>query len=780
MMHSSKSHILPILILLFLVLIFFHKIIFTTQLISGVDITTLNLPLKAFLNNAINNNESPLWNPYTYCGIPFIAQIQPAVFYPLDIIFRILSMPIAMNICVWFHIFLSGIFTYFFAREFRIGRFGALISGIIFSFNGYQFAHLIGGHTTILRTLPWIPAILYCLERSISKRNLFYALAGGILFSTQIFAGFPQITFYTLITIVLYSMCRGVENIGFSSIIILTGLLVGAIQILPVIDIMPYTTKCCGASFDYLNVSSFPPLNLLTFIIPEIFGDGMQVRYWGEWYFGEVTGYIGILPLIAITITLCLHRTRLTMLCLAVMLIFLLIAFGGYLPWAKNYYCLIPGFNIFRCSARAIVIFDLFGAILAGYGIAWIAENPKKLRGILKWLISLNMIYGIMVAWFCLNGIMFWYHIMQLIASSGRVADVPQVFLLSTGFISDAYQGCVYGAIKSFLLLLISTTVLYFWFRQWLSTDLFKSVVIIILVVDLYLFGYKYVQSVPDNNIRLSQKTIEFLKRDNSYYRICMLKFLSNAGQKYGLCQADGFESSISKRYNELVNVCNNMPIQTALPLVKFSRWHKLHNLLNIKYIIGPPDIKMINLSHIKQVFSDEYNSIYQNLTCLPRIFITHGFELHKPKDVLKRLAEDSFDPLRYVILEEKPNLVFRDMLANTKEGCHSGGVSSSVDISEILRYSLNEVIVQAELKQPGILVLTDAWYPGWQAYIDGKKTKIYIADYIFRAIELTAGKHQIRFVYQPKSILYGMAISLVTLGVLVIIITRCLRVVTK
>lgn len=757
-----RSHILPISILLFLVLIFFHKIIFTTQLVGGVDIRTFNLPIKAFLNNAIASKESPLWDPYTYCGIPFIAKMQSAVFYPLDIIFNLLSLPIAMNICTWFHIFLSGAFTYFFARELRISRFGALISGIIFSFNGYQFAHLIGGHTPILRVLPWIPAILYCLERSISRQTPFYALIGGILLATQIFAGFPQITFYTLIAIILYPMCRGFKNIGFSLIIIGIGLLVGAVQVLPVIEIMPYTTKCSGASFDYLNVSSFPPFNLLTFVIPEIFGDGMQVRYWGEWYLGEVIGYIGILPLILITIVSCLYRTRITMLCLVFMLIFLLIAFGGYLPGAKNYYCLVPGFNIFRCSARAMAMFDLFGAILSGYGIAWIVENPKRLRVILKWLITLSVIYGIMVAWFWLNGTMFWCHVMQLIASSGRVVEVPQSFLLSTGFISNAYHLSVYGAIKSLLLLIISTTGLYLWSRQWLSTGVFKLGVIILLVLDLYLFGYKYIQLAPDNDTLLNQKTIELLRMDKSCYRICMLKFLSNAGQRYGLCQADGFESSISSRYNELMNICNNLPLETPLPLVRFSRWHNLHNLLNIKYIIGPPNIKMIGLPHLEHIFSSEDNSIYQNLTCLPRAFIVHDFELHKPKDVLKRLADGSFDASRCVIIEERPNLVFKDMPAGTKKG----------STPRILKYSLNEVIIQAELEQSGFLVLTDAWYPGWQAYIDGKKTKVYIADYVFRAIELTSGKHKVMFVYQPKSILYGMIITLVTLGVLVIVLS--------
>ncbi|MDI6781922.1 MAG: YfhO family protein [bacterium] len=759
-----KSHILPISILFFLVLIFFHKIIFTDQLVRGVDIIPYNLSVKAFLNNAITSKESPLWDPYTYCGIPVITKMQPAVFYPLDIIFHILSLPIAINICTWFHIFLAGVFTYFFARELGVSRFGALISGILFSFNGYQFAHLISGHTPIFRSLPWIPAILCCLERSISKRNLFYALTGGILLAVQILTGYPQITFYILIAVVFYSMFKGFKNIGFSFVIIGIGLLAGAIQVLPVIEIMPYTTKCSGASFDYLNISSFPPFNLLTFIIPEIFGDGIHVTYWGEWFFGEVMGYMGILPLIAITIALCLYRTRITMLCLVFMLIFLLIAFGGYLPLAESYYRLIPGFNIFRCSARAMVIFNLFGAILSGYGISWIVENPKRLRGILKWLMTLSLIYGIIVTWFCLDKTMFWYHIIQLMLSSGRVVEASPAFLLSMEFATPAYYLSVYGAIKSLIWLIISIIVLYLWSRQWLSTRLFKAVAVIILVIDLWLVGYKYIQTVPFEDIQIDQETIEFLKKDKSYYRICMLGFLSNVGQRYGLCQADGYEPSIHRRYSELTNLCNNMPLEKSFPLVRFSRWHNLYNLLNIKYIVGTANIKITGLPHIKHVFSSEHNSIYQNFTCFPRAFIVHDFELHKPRDVLKRLAEGSFDPLRSVIIEEKPSLVFKNMPANTK------------DTLKILKYSLNEVIIQAELEQPGILVLTDSWNSDWQAYIDDKKARIHIADYVFRAIELTAGKHQIRFVYQPKSILYGMIITLVTLGLVVIVLSYWIR----
>jgi len=76
------------------------------------------------------------------------------------------------------------------------------------------------------------------------------------------------------------------------------------------------------------------------------------------------------------------------------------------------------------------------------------------------------------------------------------------------------------------------------------------------------------------------------------------------------------------------------------------------------------------------------------------------------------------------------------------------------------VRESNNKVEIQARVAEPSLLYLADTFYPGWNAYVDGRKTKIYRANYNFRAVPLPPGEHEVKFRYEPLSFYVGTLIS--------------------
>lgn len=84
--------------------------------------------------------------------------------------------------------------------------------------------------------------------------------------------------------------------------------------------------------------------------------------------------------------------------------------------------------------------------------------------------------------------------------------------------------------------------------------------------------------------------------------------------------------------------------------------------------------------------------------------------------------------------------------------------------------YQNNRVEISARLSEPGILVLTDAFYPGWKVFVGGKEQKVLRANYLFRGVELPAGDRMVEFIYEPDSFKLGLIISLLTVGLLVIV----------
>ena len=87
------------------------------------------------------------------------------------------------------------------------------------------------------------------------------------------------------------------------------------------------------------------------------------------------------------------------------------------------------------------------------------------------------------------------------------------------------------------------------------------------------------------------------------------------------------------------------------------------------------------------------------------------------------------------------------------------------------MKYSPNKIIFYVDTQSNNILFLSDTYYPGWKAYVDNKETRIYRADYAFRAIFIPSGKHTIIFFYNPKSFYIGTSVTLATIMVIMLYI---------
>jgi uncharacterized membrane protein YfhO len=183
-----------------------------------------------------------------------------------------------------------------------------------------------------------------------------------------------------------------------------------------------------------------------------------------------------------------------------------------------------------------------------------------------------------------------------------------------------------------------------------------------------------------------------------------------------------------------------------------------LASLLNVRYVAVQN--VLTTPAGFKQVYSGEI-SIYENQNALPRTFLVGRATVLSPGQVLQRLGSAGFDPRREVLLEKAaPGF--------TPESTDAGnGEARLVD------YRRNSVTIEADVTRPAWLVLADRAYPGWSATMDGKPQEIYTADYILRAVPLPEGHHRVTFSYLPSFFLPSLALSLVTLIVVMLGLVR-------
>ena len=138
---------------------------------------------------------------------------------------------------------------------------------------------------------------------------------------------------------------------------------------------------------------------------------------------------------------------------------------------------------------------------------------------------------------------------------------------------------------------------------------------------------------------------------------------------------------------------------------------------------------------------------IYENQQVLPRAFVVHQAEIVADETAaLARLADDDFDPARQVILDQGTPLNESEARSSTK----------------VLAYGPQKIRIQVKTDAPAYLVLSDAYYPGWTARVDGQPAPIRRADLYFRAVRLGGGVHEVAFLYHPQSARWGLQASLV------------------
>jgi len=171
-------------------------------------------------------------------------------------------------------------------------------------------------------------------------------------------------------------------------------------------------------------------------------------------------------------------------------------------------------------------------------------------------------------------------------------------------------------------------------------------------------------------------------------------------------------------------------------------------------------DDRSENQSPFQSIYNGEAR-VYQYNNVLPRAAVYYHAELTRDEsEVLQRLADPALDVFQTVVLDGAT--LSRREAERVREMDQSA--PRPVEKAAITRYESQSVEIEATLDRSGVLMLNDSNYPGWQVQVDGRRGEIISADYLFRGVLLSAGKHIVRFVYRPSSFYAGAAISLAAL----------------
>ena len=787
---ERQKDALAILLILLLAIVFLHKVVFTGGVFLPADLLLVMNPWRLYARElfpdfervqnglldviqqyypwrlyavrTLRGGEIPLWNPHAFCGAPFVANLQSAIFYPLNLIFFLTSVGRGFGFSALVHLFLAGTFTYLLLRHWKLRRTAALLGAVTFMFNGYFIAWMEFPSIS-LWTGSWLPLILLLFDKSIVQRNTRWAVAAGAIVGVQFLGGHLNTSFYVVFGLTAYAAFRAVAGqwvngsmgqwnqvglrhwslvTGHWSLIMLVGFALSAIQLLPTFELSQRSTRSVAHQYHEVVVNGLPLHHLVTFLVPNFFGNN-RVGWWAglkevgtPLNFIETMGYVGVLPLAFALFAICFCRNRHVYFFAGLALFSLLIAIGT--PLYAVFFYLVPGFKQLAAPARILYLLDFCLALLAAFG----AEHLGTIR---------NTQY----VRFC-----FLFPLLSLAALVAAILGFPAFF-----FYEELYPYEVVQVTWSVVFIGATVLVIGYQVRKGVRAKAPWGIISIgLAVADLFLFGIHFNPVCDSRILDVTPESVKYLRADRSPHRILSLAppddtkgalhwMPPNTPMMYELSDIQGSDSLVVKQYLDVLRA-----VQPNAPTHDFRNVNApFINLLNVEYVLTEASL---DPARWEQVSNDDV-PVYRNRRVLPRAFLVSRTRVkHNRDDLLDALAQPDFQPEREVLLEEELPSGMSD------EGRETKG-NDPTDV-RLIRYRPNQAMVRTRSTMPAVLVFSDTWYAGWRAAVDGKPQRVLRANGTLRAVALTVGEHRIAFAYHPVSFHLGAFWSLTGLACIV------------
>ena len=408
----SGSEIIVVLLLATLCALFFWRIITPSAIDRGYfpegDFSDQFYVFGVFEARQLLTGHLPLWNPYTFGGHPFLADIQSAIFYPPSLLTLFLSAPwrfpiLALELEAIGHFFLGGLFTYLLAKRLLKRRFPAVVAALTFTYGGYLTSYPVQ-QLAILEVAVWLPLVLLLLsiawERWRERGEKRYVIWAGVVLGISLLGGHPQSSTYILYVSLLYWAFETYgtgsfrAKAGLFSLFLLMGFGLAAVQLVPGVEYTLLSTRAQGTYQEMAH--GFPVHDLLNVVLPGV------LSHWSPLY-------VGIFPLMLAALGVYLIRDRRVIFWVALALLALLLSLGGNTFLYTPFYLLAPGFAIFRSQERVAYVFSFAMAILAGYGASVLfpsmAELTRKRLRAFNWGLvlgaaaSFGLVFSFLYGW---------------------------------------------------------------------------------------------------------------------------------------------------------------------------------------------------------------------------------------------------------------------------------------------------------------------------------------------------------------------------------------------
>jgi hypothetical protein len=675
------------------------------------DLDTYFLPKFAYGTQEILNGRLPVWNPFEFGGIPFLATAQPATLYPPKIlIFALFEPATALQIFFAVHTVLAGITFLLFAHGERLSLTGIVAGVLCYTFSRTLVAST--GHPVIIANMAWVPLVFLLSERIARSTTAVSVLMLALVVGLQLTAGYPQIVLDTSLLLALHATVRYAtgawqqppwKTLPFIALAFTVGAAVAAVQLLPLVELLRITGRVGIAERVVAATAPLP-------------GATMSILLMAN----------SIPGLLAFTVAGAQRRSIVPC---AGLLLCVFLTLGG-LPLLR----LIPGFGAVRLAGTWVALSQFFLAWLVACGVDGVVRAGD---GLVRWRRTTLVVGAGCWAAVCLGASISPDLFPPRVAGwlgfgpGGRTALVSSLGMAG----ALAFVGFGLGRRRALLSAGVVLVVL-----GHLSGIPFRGTRATVRAQD---HPYRSTRLIPDPALR-EARVLSIVDTRGGFH---ILDRVENPFGREGSLPPPRF-AAVEKRLGVVVQM---MRIRWS----ELSGRRGLLDTLNLRYIVVPRRLiaTLGEIDYDATGYGDASRAVLRARDPLGRAWATYGVRVtDSPDQALELLMSPAFDARHQVILERPPH------------GEYPERAVRSPTPGRVRRISPTRTEVEIDMAEPGVLVLADACFPGWTVEVDGHPAALQCANYLVRGVELAAGPHRVLFRYQSAWVAWGCALSILAL----------------
>ena len=699
------------------------------------DFGALGYPGAIFAHDSLLHGELPLWDPYSHCGVPYLAQMGQ--WYPPGWLCYFLPLPWAENFFMLAHLWFGGFGMFWLMRRWGVGGFAAAFAGFAFVFNGVTLSSLLWGN--YIASLAWLPWVVGCVIEAWRRGERWLPLA-AIASAMQVLTATPEITLLTWLFLgavwigeVFSGETKKIISARRICLVVLLAAGITMIQVLPFFDLLAHSQRNSNSAA--AATWSMPGWGWANLLVPLFHAYQSPQGPWfqtGQEFLASYYLGAGILALAIAGAWLA--RTRMTVVIAATALFCWIMALGPHGFFYERIKNIFPLIGIARFPVKFAILTAFFVPILAAWGIERVQipqnKNSRRSLAIIGTAVLLIMV---VLVWFARQfpfpldnwNATAWNALSRAVLMLALLAGI---YLLSK-IKNDRAQICL----QLFLIIILTFDALTH------SPLIAPTLPSAVLAPGMWsASGKPAPPKLGEGRIMVSPDA----EQQFLYSRVADLN-LDFTGKR------------LAEWYN--LNLLDRIPKVTGAITLRPAHFDILERYLF--YTVGGHCGRgLVDFLSVAWLSSPDNPAEWISRTnFLPVVTAGQKPVFADDEKVLSAITANSFDPRDVVYLPESE----RGLVTVTNQ------TACTVDNA---RFSLNQIELEVTATAPSLVVLSQSYYHLWHAFVDGKSVPLMRANLAFQAIEISAGTHHAKLVYRDPNLEIGAtlsALSLITCGLI-------------